>query len=64
MQRALFGANISQIGVDYETTKRIVHECEKYGFDFVWITDHLHDFLPSRFYLESGRLVVVISLGF
>lgn len=61
MQRALFGANIPQIGVDYETTKRIVHECEKYGFDFVWISDHLHDFLPSKSYLECWTTISALA---
>lgn len=61
MQRALFGANVPQIGVDYETSKKIVQECEKYGFDFVWITDHLHDFLPSKSYLECWTAISALA---
>ena len=61
MRRTLFGANVPQIGVDYETSKRIVQECERYGFDFVWITDHLQDFLPSKPYLECWTTISALA---
>jgi alkanesulfonate monooxygenase SsuD/methylene tetrahydromethanopterin reductase-like flavin-dependent oxidoreductase (luciferase family) len=61
MHTRLFGANIPQIGVDYETTKRIVEQCEKYGFDFVWISDHLQGFLPSRSFLECWTTISALA---
>jgi alkanesulfonate monooxygenase SsuD/methylene tetrahydromethanopterin reductase-like flavin-dependent oxidoreductase (luciferase family) len=61
MQRTLFGANIPQIGTSYETVKKIVLECERYGFDFVWISDHLQHFLPSDTYLECWTTLSALA---
>jgi len=52
MRKILFGANIPQAGTDYEVMKRVVVECEKYGFDFMWISDHLQDFSLTKSYFE------------
>jgi alkanesulfonate monooxygenase SsuD/methylene tetrahydromethanopterin reductase-like flavin-dependent oxidoreductase (luciferase family) len=61
MQRILFGANVPQIGNDYETVKRTVLECERYGFDFVWISDHLRDISSTKSYLECWTTLSALA---
>lgn len=61
MQRVLFGANIPQAGSDYQLVERAALACEKYGFDFVWISDHLQDFLPSKPYLECWTTLSALA---
>lgn len=38
---AKFGVHLPQIGVDYETVKKVTLACERVGFHAVWVTDHL-----------------------
>jgi len=61
MQRIIFGANVPQIGNDYETVKRTVLECEKYGFDFVWISDHLQDISSTKAYMECWTTLSALA---
>ena len=61
MRKILFGANIPQIGSDYEAIKHTVLECEKQGFDFVWIADHLQDVSPSKPYFESWTTISALA---
>jgi alkanesulfonate monooxygenase SsuD/methylene tetrahydromethanopterin reductase-like flavin-dependent oxidoreductase (luciferase family) len=61
MRKILFGANVPQIGSDYEAMKRTVLECERYGFDFVWIADHLQDVSPSKPYFEGWTTLSVLA---
>jgi alkanesulfonate monooxygenase SsuD/methylene tetrahydromethanopterin reductase-like flavin-dependent oxidoreductase (luciferase family) len=61
MRRILFGANVPQVGSDYDTVKRAVLECEKHGFDFVWIADHFQDTTPSRPYLECWTTLSALA---
>ncbi|MGO9643335.1 MAG: LLM class flavin-dependent oxidoreductase [Candidatus Bathyarchaeia archaeon] len=61
MQRIIFGANVPQIGNDYETVKRTVLECEKYGFDFVWISDHLQDISSTKSYMECWTTLSALA---
>jgi len=53
MRKILFGANIPQMGSDYSAMKQAVLACENYGFDFVWISDHLQDLSSSKSYFEG-----------
>lgn len=57
----MFGANIPQAGVAYEDVKRTVLECERHGFDFVWISDHLEDFIAQNSYLECWTTLSAIA---
>ena len=61
MQRILFGANVPQIGAGYENMKKVVLECERFGFDFVWISDHLQDFSPSNSLLECWTTISALA---
>lgn len=61
MKPISFGANVPQVGNDYETVKRTVLECEKYGFDFVWISDHLQDLASTRSYLECWTTLSALA---
>jgi len=61
MRKILFGANIPQMGSEYSAMKQTVLECEKYGFDFVWIADHLQDISPSKSYFESWTTLSALA---
>jgi alkanesulfonate monooxygenase SsuD/methylene tetrahydromethanopterin reductase-like flavin-dependent oxidoreductase (luciferase family) len=61
MQKILFGANVPQMKSDYDTMKRTVLECEKHGFDFVWIADHLQDVSPSNPYFEGWTTLSALA---
>lgn len=61
MRRILFGANLPQVGYDYDTVKRTALECEKCDFDFVWIADHFQDTLPSKPYLEGWTTLSALA---
>ena len=61
MRKILFGANIPQMGSDYDSMKRTVLECEKHGFDFVWIADHLQDMSPSKPYFEGWTTLSALA---
>jgi len=41
MERVKFGVQVLQAMPDYTTLKRVVLECERLGFDSVWVYDHL-----------------------
>jgi len=56
-----FGVNVPQAGSDYEAMKRAVLECERCGFDFVWVGDHLQDFSPSKPYLEGWTTLSALA---
>jgi alkanesulfonate monooxygenase SsuD/methylene tetrahydromethanopterin reductase-like flavin-dependent oxidoreductase (luciferase family) len=49
-----FGVHLPQVGVDYETVKKVASACESLGFDSIWLTDHLLPIVgsPSEPYLE------------
>ena len=61
MRKIVFGANLPQAGADYDTVKRIALECEKFGFDFVWIGDHFQDTIPSKPYLEGWTTLAALA---
>lgn len=61
MRKILFGANIPQVGFDYDTMKQAVLECEKHGFNFVWIADHFHDTSPSKPYFEGWTTLSALA---
>ena len=61
MQKVLFGVNIPQAGSDYNTMKRVMLECEKLGFDFAWISDHLQDLSSSKPYFESWTTLAALA---
>jgi alkanesulfonate monooxygenase SsuD/methylene tetrahydromethanopterin reductase-like flavin-dependent oxidoreductase (luciferase family) len=61
MGRIIFGANVPQIGNNYRTVKETVLECEKYGFDFVWISDHLKDLASTKSYLECWTTLSALA---
>jgi alkanesulfonate monooxygenase SsuD/methylene tetrahydromethanopterin reductase-like flavin-dependent oxidoreductase (luciferase family) len=61
MGRIIFGANVPQIGNNYETIKQTVLECEKYGFDFVWISDHLQDLASTKSYMECWTTLSALA---
>jgi alkanesulfonate monooxygenase SsuD/methylene tetrahydromethanopterin reductase-like flavin-dependent oxidoreductase (luciferase family) len=61
MRKILFGANIPQMGSDYDSMKRTVLECEKHGFDFVWIADHLQGMSPSKPYFEGWTTLSALA---
>jgi len=61
MRKVLFGANIPQSGSDYNTMRRVVLECEKHGFDFIWISDHLQDISSSKPYFESWTTLSALA---
>jgi len=44
-----------------QDNQKIVQECERYGFDFVWIADHLQDFSPSKPYLECWTTISALA---
>ena len=44
-----FGCYIYQEGLDYEKIKQIVIECEKLGFDSVWLKDNFGSWLNTYF---------------
>lgn len=41
MERVKFGVQVLQAMPDYSTLKQVVLECERVGFDSVWVYDHL-----------------------
>jgi alkanesulfonate monooxygenase SsuD/methylene tetrahydromethanopterin reductase-like flavin-dependent oxidoreductase (luciferase family) len=49
-----FGVHLPQVGVDYDTVKRVASACENSGFNSVWVTDHLLPIVgsPLESYLE------------
>jgi len=61
MRKILFGANIPQAGSDYNTMRQVVLECEKRGFDFVWISDHLQDIASSKPYFEGWTTLSALA---
>lgn len=61
LERVLFGVNVPQVGTDYEIMKRVVLACEEYGFDFVWISDHLQDFFSSAPYFECWTTLSALA---
>jgi alkanesulfonate monooxygenase SsuD/methylene tetrahydromethanopterin reductase-like flavin-dependent oxidoreductase (luciferase family) len=58
-----FGVNLPQIGVDYNTVKKVTLECERVGFDSVWLTDHLFpiDRPPQVPYLECWTTLSALA---
>lgn len=42
MENVKFGVQVLQGMPDYSTLKRVVLECDRLGFDSVWVYDHLH----------------------
>ena len=50
-----FGCYIYQEGLEYNEIKRIVIECEKLGFDSVWLKDNFGSWLDT--YLSCNRLI-------
>lgn len=56
-----FGANVPQIGSDYDAMKRVVLECERFGFDFVWVADHLQDVSPAKPYFEGWTTLSALA---
>lgn len=57
-----FGAYLEQAGVNYEMVKRTTLECERQGFDSVWISDHLQDIgSPASSYLECWTLLSALA---
>lgn len=42
MAKVKFGVQVLQGMPDYESLKKVVSECERLGFDSVWVYDHLH----------------------
>ena len=48
-----FGCYIYQEGLEYNEIKRIVIECEKLGFDSVWLKDNFGSWLDT--YLSCNR---------
>jgi len=57
----MFGANVPQAGSTYEKVRSVALECEKYGFDFVWISDHLQDFASKNPYLECWTTLSALA---
>ena len=44
-----FGCYIYQEGLEYEKIKQIVIECEKLGFDSVWLKDNFGSWFNAYF---------------
>ena len=61
MRKISFGANIPQAGSDYNTMRQVAVECEKCGFDFVWISDHLQDLASPKPYFESWTTLSALA---
>lgn len=49
MNKIKFGCYIYQEGLEYEKIKQIVIECEKLGFDSVWLKDNFGSWLNAYF---------------
>ncbi|MGH7909239.1 MAG: LLM class flavin-dependent oxidoreductase [Thermodesulfobacteriota bacterium] len=49
MEKIRFGCYIYQEGLEYEDIKRIVIECERLGFDSVWLKDNFIPWLQAYF---------------
>ena len=49
LNKIKFGCYIYQEGLDYEKIKQIVIECEKLGFDSVWLKDNFGSWLNTYF---------------
>lgn len=58
-----FGVYLPQIDVNYDLVKRIALECERYGFDSAWLTDHMLPFSGSlqRPYLECWTTLSALA---
>lgn len=56
-----FGVQIAQEGYDYGTIIKIVLECERLGFDSIWLTDHF--FFSEKPYLECWTTLASLALN-
>lgn len=58
-----FGVHLPQVGVDYETVKRVALACESLGFHSVWVTDHLLPIVgsPLEPYLECWTTLSALA---
>ena len=54
MEKIRFGCYIYQEGLQYEDIKRIVIECERLGFDSVWLKDNFIPWLQA--YLSGANI--------
>jgi len=54
MEKIRFGCYIYQEGLEYEDIKRIVIECERLGFDSVWLKDNFIPWLQA--YLSGANI--------
>jgi hypothetical protein len=41
VERVKFGVQVLQAMPDYSTLKKVVLECERLGFDSIWVYDNL-----------------------
>jgi len=49
-------------GVDYDTVKKVALECEKQGFDFAWLNDHMVTFgAPQVSFLECWTTLSALA---
>lgn len=58
-----FGVHLPQVGVDYDTVRRVALACERVGFHSVWLTDHLLPILgsPRESYLECWTTLSALA---
>jgi len=54
-----FGVQIPQEGYDHGTIIKIASECEKLGFDSIWLTDHF--FFSEKPYLECWTTLASLA---
>jgi alkanesulfonate monooxygenase SsuD/methylene tetrahydromethanopterin reductase-like flavin-dependent oxidoreductase (luciferase family) len=54
---------LPQIGVDYDTVKKVTLACENVGFHTVWVTDHLLpiDVSPQKSYFECWTTLSALA---
>jgi len=57
-----FGVYLPQVNVDFNTVKNVTQECERLGFDSVWLFDHLMAFgSPEDNVLECWTTLSALS---
>lgn len=55
-----FGIVIPQEGLTYTDIRKVVHECEKLGFDSIWVYDHV--FWSDKPFLECWTVLSALAL--
>jgi len=57
-----FGAYLPQTNVDFSTVKNVALECERLGFDSIWLSDHLMALgSPEDFILECWTTLSALA---